>query len=92
MVWSVEGGSASLDCILSQAPLPRVSCAMYAVRSLGLAILAAASWVSAGPLVKRAAAYYNPADNGGSMLTNAGDGYGEPLNVRTVHWGGLTKS
>lgn len=57
---------------------------MYAVRSLGLALLAAASCVSAGPLVKRAAAYYNPADNGGSMLTNAGDGYGEPLNVCTV--------
>ncbi|KAH9935390.1 uncharacterized protein B0H18DRAFT_412184 [Fomitopsis serialis] len=56
---------------------------MYAVRSLGfgLALLAVALRASAGPLTKRAAAYYNPADNGGSMLTNAGDGYGEPLNV-----------
>ncbi|KAI0727973.1 hypothetical protein C8Q72DRAFT_920405 [Fomitopsis betulina] len=54
---------------------------MCSVRSLGLALLAAASCASAGSLVKRAAAYYDPALNGGSMLTNAGDGYGEPLNV-----------
>lgn len=26
--------------------------------------------------------FYNPIPNGGSMLDNAGDGYGEPLNVR----------
>ena len=31
---------------------------------------------------KRAEAYASPLDNGGSMLTNAGDGFGEPLNVR----------
>lgn len=27
-------------------------------------------------------AYYNPTLGGGSMLENAGYGYGEPLNVR----------
>ena len=30
---------------------------------------------------KRAAAYYNPADNGGSMLDVAAAPLGEPLNV-----------
>ncbi|KAI9067145.1 hypothetical protein FKP32DRAFT_1564390 [Trametes sanguinea] len=30
---------------------------------------------------KRAAAYYNPANGGGSMLIDAGNGLGEPLNV-----------
>ncbi|TFY59117.1 hypothetical protein EVG20_g7905 [Dentipellis fragilis] len=30
---------------------------------------------------KRAAAYYNPTDGGGSLLDNAGNGLGEPLNV-----------
>lgn len=28
-------------------------------------------------------AYYNPTLGGGSMLNDAGDGYGEPLNVRS---------
>lgn len=32
-------------------------------------------------LVERAVAYYNPYDNGGSMLDDAGSGGGEPLNV-----------
>ncbi|KZT67755.1 hypothetical protein DAEQUDRAFT_712981 [Daedalea quercina L-15889] len=54
---------------------------MHAVRSLSLAFLAVATYVSAGPLAKRAVAYYDPNDNGGSMLTNAGNGLGEPLNV-----------
>ncbi|KZS89035.1 hypothetical protein SISNIDRAFT_475843 [Sistotremastrum niveocremeum HHB9708] len=30
---------------------------------------------------KKAVAYYSPASGGGSMLDNAGDGFGEPLNV-----------
>ncbi|KAI0330144.1 hypothetical protein GY45DRAFT_1324025 [Cubamyces sp. BRFM 1775] len=30
---------------------------------------------------KRASAYFNPADGGGSMLIDAGNGFGEPLNV-----------
>lgn len=30
-------------------------------------------------------AYYNPTLGGGSMLNNAEDGYGEPLNVRPFH-------
>ncbi|OSD04034.1 hypothetical protein PYCCODRAFT_1364698 [Trametes coccinea BRFM310] len=30
---------------------------------------------------KRAAAYFNPANGGGSMLIDAGNGLGEPLNV-----------
>ncbi|PCH43733.1 hypothetical protein WOLCODRAFT_76126 [Wolfiporia cocos MD-104 SS10] len=31
--------------------------------------------------MRRAVPYYDPSSNGGSMLDNAGDGYGEPLNV-----------
>ena len=48
----------------------------------GLAFLALRA--SAVPHYKRAAAYYNPADQGGSMLTDAGD-LGEPLNVSSIH-------
>lgn len=33
------------------------------------------------PLQVRGVAYYDPTANGGSMLDNAGDGLGEPLNV-----------
>lgn len=33
-------------------------------------------------LTIRGVAYYDPTAGGGSMLDNAGDGYGEPLNVR----------
>ena len=56
---------------------------MYALRSLGIALLAAALRVSAGPLAKRAVAYYDPAANGGSMLTQVENStLGEPLNVR----------
>ncbi|TFY64682.1 hypothetical protein EVJ58_g2468 [Rhodofomes roseus] len=51
---------------------------MFGFRTLGFALLALRA--SAGPIAKRADAYYNPADNGGSMLTNAGS-LGEPLNV-----------
>ena len=29
-------------------------------------------------------AYYDPHDGGGSMLDNAGYGYGEPLNVSRI--------
>ena len=29
----------------------------------------------------RSVDYYDPTANGGSMLDDAGDGYGEPLNV-----------
>ena len=55
---------------------------MYAFSPLtGLALLALRA--SAGPLAKRAAAYYNPADHGGSMLTRVeNSSLGEPLNVR----------
>ena len=55
---------------------------MYSVRYLGLAFLVLST--SARPHSKRSAAYYNPADNGGSMLTDAGD-LGEPLNVSTAN-------
>jgi len=30
---------------------------------------------------QRGIAYFNPTTGGGSMLIDAGDGYGEPLNV-----------
>lgn len=36
----------------------------------------------AGVVRRGDVAYYNPANGGGSMLDNAGDGLGEPLNVR----------
>ena len=54
---------------------------MYGLRYLGLAIVALGA--SARPHCKRSAAYYDPADQGGSMLTDAGD-LGEPLNVSTT--------
>ena len=37
---------------------------------------------------KRAAPYFNPALGGGSMFADAGDGFGEPMNVRAL----LTRS
>ncbi|GBE81240.1 hypothetical protein SCP_0309670 [Sparassis crispa] len=43
--------------------------------------LAGAILQSVQMVKKRDAAYYNPTDGGGSMLDNAQDGYGEPLNV-----------
>lgn len=46
-----------------------------------IAAILAPAVVSALPHDKRAVAYYNPADGGGSMLDNAGGGLGEPLNV-----------
>ena len=35
----------------------------------------------ASPMMKRATAFFNPVNGGGSWLDNAGDGFGEPLNV-----------
>ncbi|KAI0727971.1 hypothetical protein C8Q72DRAFT_795536 [Fomitopsis betulina] len=51
---------------------------MYRLRFLGLVFLAVGA--SARLHYKRATAFYDPADQGGSMLTDAG-GLGEPLNV-----------
>lgn len=36
----------------------------------------------ASTVSKRADAFANPADGGGTMLTDTGNGLGEPLNVR----------
>lgn len=36
---------------------------------------------SARSLQKRAVAFFNPVDGGGSMLDDTGNGLGEPLNV-----------
>ncbi|KZT39075.1 hypothetical protein SISSUDRAFT_1061472 [Sistotremastrum suecicum HHB10207 ss-3] len=47
--------------------------ALIALQTIGFAL--------ASPLQPRAVAYYPPASGGGSMLDNAGDGFGEPLNV-----------
>jgi hypothetical protein len=42
----------------------------------------ASSLVSPSTMDKRGGvAYYNPTAGGGSMLIDAGDGYGEPMNV-----------
>ncbi|KAI0964112.1 hypothetical protein AcW1_001009 [Taiwanofungus camphoratus] len=54
---------------------------MYTLPLLAVAAALFASPALAGLISKRAVAYYDPTDNGGSMLDNAGDGYGEPLNV-----------
>lgn len=53
---------------------------MYAL-GLITVLVAQASLSLAGPLCKRAVDYYNVTAGGGSMLDNAGDGLGEPLNV-----------
>ena len=52
----------------------------FCVQAL-LAVLFHSALAAKAP-AKRAEAYVSPLDNGGSMLTNAGDGFGEPLNVR----------
>ena len=36
-------------------------------------------------LNRRATAFFNPTDGGGSMFADAGNGLGEPLNVRKAH-------
>lgn len=46
-----------------------------------LAALLTTSAYAASTPIKRAVAYYNPADNGGSMLDVAAAPLGEPLNV-----------
>lgn len=49
----------------------------------GILAVALASFFGLGSaLYVRSVAYYDPAAGGGSMLDNAGDGLGEPLNVR----------
>jgi hypothetical protein len=46
----------------------------------------ASSLVSPSTIDKRGGvAYYNPITGGGSMLIDAGDGYGEPMNVYLFH-------
>jgi len=52
---------------------------MLSLFTFTLAALSALSL--AATIQKRAVPYYNPSANGGSMLDNAGDGFGEPLNV-----------
>ncbi|KAF4621017.1 hypothetical protein D9613_000599 [Agrocybe pediades] len=57
---------------------------MLAVK-LGLAVSIVSSvfhgHVQAKPVFRRAVDFFNPVDGGGSMLSNAGAGGGEPLNV-----------
>jgi len=50
---------------------------MYVLAS----VLSFAIQLSAAIIKRQGVAYYNPNVNGGSMLDNAGDGLGEPLNV-----------
>lgn len=56
---------------------------MYTLPLIGAAFLARS--VLGGLVMnsdmKSAVPYYDPYNGGGSMLDNAGDGYGEPLNV-----------
>lgn len=39
----------------------------------------------ATPMMKRATALFDPVNGGGSWLDNAGDGFGEPLNVKHTY-------
>ncbi|EIW82997.1 hypothetical protein CONPUDRAFT_88997 [Coniophora puteana RWD-64-598 SS2] len=50
---------------------------MYVLAS----VLSFAIQLSAAIIKRQGVAYYDPNANGGSMLDNAGDGLGEPLNV-----------
>ncbi|KZT11086.1 uncharacterized protein LAESUDRAFT_755704 [Laetiporus sulphureus 93-53] len=56
---------------------------MFGLFLLGIASLCAPAFANVIPkaVEKRAVAYYDPYDGGGSMFDNADDGYGEPLNV-----------
>jgi len=51
--------------------------------SLLLSLMRLASNLLPSPIIGRSdhVAYYNPTLRGGSMLIDAGDGYGEPMNV-----------
>ncbi|KAI0633399.1 hypothetical protein C8Q77DRAFT_1217811 [Trametes polyzona] len=46
-----------------------------------LAVFALAAPAAFASVMRRASAFVNPADGGGSMLIDAGNGLGEPLNV-----------
>ena len=55
---------------------------MFSHTSIFAAVFASLFPLGLGsPLQVRGVAYYDPTVNGGSMLDNAGDGLGEPLNV-----------
>nr|GAT49656.1 predicted protein [Mycena chlorophos] len=57
---------------------------MLAFQFLSLAVQPTSNFFSGNPqdpLATKGVAFYDPNSNGGSMLDNAGDGYGEPLNV-----------
>ncbi|KAF7321099.1 hypothetical protein HMN09_00197600 [Mycena chlorophos] len=57
---------------------------MLAFQFLSLVVQSAFNFFSGNPqtpLATKGVAFYDPNSNGGSMLDNAGDGYGEPLNV-----------
>jgi hypothetical protein len=56
---------------------------MYPVNSFLIFVMRLASTlVPSSTMDKQGGiAYFNPTTGGGSMLENAGDGYGEPLNV-----------
>ena len=43
-----------------------------------------ATFLGASAVQAASVAFFNPTDNGGSWLDNAGDGLGEPLNVRST--------
>ncbi|KAI0035412.1 hypothetical protein K488DRAFT_76652 [Vararia minispora EC-137] len=49
--------------------------------ALLVAVSAHLAWTAQVPLANGGVAFYDPGDHGGSMLDNAGDGLGEPLNV-----------
>ena len=54
---------------------------MFALRGIFVATIVSFFRLGSALYVRQGVAYYNPTAGGGSMLDNAGDGYGEPLNV-----------
>lgn len=59
---------------------------MHSLRGIFIAVLV--FFFGLGPVlhVRCSVAYYSPTAGGGSMLDDAGDGLGEPLNVGFEHF------
>lgn len=55
---------------------------MFTLKGIFTATLLSLFRLGSALSVRQGMAYYNPTAGGGSMLDNAGNGYGEPLNVR----------
>lgn len=69
---------------------------MFTIKATRLSVIIVGlfclQYAVAGPLEKRGVPYYDPSAGGGSMLDNAGYGYGEPLNVSALAPTGLKRT